>query len=221
MTDEDSMVDMPPAAVDEEAGTSGPIPSRPRVSRVSEAHSVPPSVERPAGDAPHAADGEVTRIVPSGSLELVGRGAHDVTVGSLSIRQGGVNIANADTIDVRQGGITRAEGRDISVVQGGVAVARAERVSVGMGAIGLALGRRVEVSRGFARSVVAQDVRIAQGGARTVIAGRASFDRSSGALVVLAAKAEGNVRTLLDWRGALALGAAFGVVVGLVRRIRR
>ena len=38
---------------------------------------------------------------------------------------------------------------------------------------------------------------------------------------MIAAKAEGNVRTLLDWRGALAFGAAFGILAGLVRRIRR
>jgi hypothetical protein len=29
---------------------------------------------------------------------------------------------------------------------------------------------------------------------------------------------EGEIRTLLDWRGALALGAALGLVLGLVRR---
>ena len=34
-------------------------------------------------------------------------------------------------------------------------------------------------------------------------------------LVLIAGRVEGNVRTLLDWRGALALGAAFGVVMGL------
>ena len=124
-----------------------------------------------------------------------------MTVGTLSIRQGGVNIANADSIDIRQGGITRAEARDISVVQGGIAIARADRVSVGMGGIGLAVAGQVDVTRGFARTVIARDVRIEQAGARTVIASRATFDKTSGALVVIAAKAEGNVRTLLDWRG--------------------
>ena len=197
----------PPA---EDSEPTGPVPSRPRHSRVSE------PLAHPITD-----EGTVTRMDHDTSLDLVGRGAQNVTAGSLSIRQGGVNIANADRIEVRQGGITRAEGQDISVVQGGVAIARADRVSVGMGAVGLALGREVDVSRGFARSIVAQDVRIEQGGARTVIASKAIFDRNSGALVVIAAKTEGNVRTLLDWRGALAFGAAFGVVVGLVRRIRR
>jgi hypothetical protein len=198
-----------------DASGAAPVPSRPRRSTVSD-HPLP-GEPAPA----EALEGEVVSGVPSGHLELVEQSAHDVTVGTLSIRQGGVNVANADSIDIRQGGITRAEARDISVVQGGIAIARADRVSVGMGGIGLALGGEVDVTRGFARTVVGRDVHIEQAGARTVIANKATFDRSSGALIVIAAKAEGNVRTLLDWRGALAFGAAFGILAGLVRRIRR
>ena len=208
--------------IDEQNGTPAsdasaalPVPSRPRRSTVSD-H---PSFGEPAPAAP--LEGEVVTGSPTGHLELVEQGAHDVTVGTLSIRQGGVNIANADSIDIRQGGITRADARDVSVVQGGIAIARADRISVGMGGIGLAVGGQVDVTRGFARTVVARDVHIEQAGARTVIASKATFDRTSGALIVIAAKAEGDVRTLLDWRGALAFGAAFGILVGLVRRTRR
>ena len=206
----------PPAP---DAPASGPVPSKPRRNRVSDGHPHANGVPEGA----RAVSGEVIDPsgIPRGHLELVEQGARDVTVESLAIRQGGVNNARADTIDVRQGGITRAEARDISVTQGGVAIARADRVSVGMGAVGLAVGGDVSVTQGFARTVIARDVRIEQAGARTVIASTATFDKSSGALVVIAAKAEGNVRTLLDWRGALAFGAAFGILVGLVRRVRR
>jgi hypothetical protein len=38
--------------------------------------------------------------------------------------------------------------------------------------------------------------------------------------MLIAGRVEGNVRTLLDWRGAIAFGAAFGLVAGLVRRRR-
>ena len=220
MTDEQPIDDpaieqasTPPA---QDAVRVGPVPSKPRRSQVSE--PLPHSNGSDAPVSPRAIEGEV---IPPGHLELVEQGAHDVTVHSLSIRQGGVNNANADTIEIRQGGITRAEAQDISVVQGGIAIARGERVSVGMGGIGLAIAGDVDVSRGFARTVIARDVRIEQAGARTVFASKATFDKSSGALVVFAAKAEGNVRTLLDWRGALAFGAAFGILVGLVRRVRR
>ena len=215
MTDEQPIdeASTPPA---HDAVRVGPVPSKPRRSQVSEA-----APHTNGSDAPVPARAVEGEIIPPGHLELVEQGAHDVTVQSLSIRQGGVNNASADSIDIRQGGITRAEARDISVVQGGIAIARGERISVAMGGVGLAIGGDVDVSRGFARTVIARDVRIEQAGARTVFANKATFDKSSGALVVFAAKAEGDVRTLLDWRGALAFGAAFGILVGLVRRVRR
>jgi hypothetical protein len=217
MTDEQPTDELstPPAG---EAAPSSPVPSQPRRNRVSEAAHHETNGSGSSSDGPRTVAGEV---IPAGHLELVEQGARDVIVESLSIRQGGVNIARADTIDIRQGGITRAEAKDVSVVQGGIAVARADTVSVGMGAIGLAVGGNVDVSRGFARTVIARNVHIEQAGARAVIASKATFERSSGALIVIAANAEGNVRTLLDWRGALAFGAAFGVLVGLVRRARR
>ena len=42
--------------------------------------------------------------------------------------------------------------------------------------------------------------------------------RQSGAILILARKVEGDVRTVLDWRGALAIGAALAVGMGLLAR---
>jgi hypothetical protein len=39
--------------------------------------------------------------------------------------------------------------------------------------------------------------------------------------VLLARRVIGDVKVLLDWRGALAFGAAAGLVAGLVRRVSR
>jgi hypothetical protein len=204
-------------------GSGTPLPSQPRRTRVSAKAERPPGSEpgttEPTTDVPVVI--EDPDIVPEGHLELVERGAHDVTVGTLSIRQGGVNNARARSIDVRQGGISRAEGGDIAVTQGGIAFARGERVSVEMGAVALAVGGDVTVTQGYAQSILARDVRIEQGGARTVIASRATFGRNSGAFMVIAGKVDGEIRALLDWRAALAFGAAFGLVVGLARRARR
>ena len=43
---------------------------------------------------------------------------------------------------------------------------------------------------------------------------------TSGAFLVIARKVEGNVRTFVDWRGAIAFGAAFGIVASVLRRRR-
>jgi hypothetical protein len=45
-----------------------------------------------------------------------------------------------------------------------------------------------------------------------------TFERSGFAGVVIARHVDGNVRTLVDWRGALALAGVVGVVLAIVRR---
>ena len=56
---------------------------------------------------------------------------------------------------------------------------------------------------------------------RNLIANRVQFGPNSGAGLVIAARVEGDVRTLFDWRGALAFGAAAGVVMAIFRGRRR
>jgi hypothetical protein len=51
-----------------------------------------------------------------------------------------------------------------------------------------------------------------------MLAGRASFERPSGVLMLVAARVDGPVKALLDWRAAIAFGAAFGLAWGIVRR---
>jgi hypothetical protein len=63
----------------------------------------------------------------------------------------------------------------------------------------------VQLDRGAARVVIAADVNAQQ----------------SAVLFLVARRVAGDVRVLFDWRGALAFGAAAGVVVALLSRLRR
>lgn len=137
---------------------------------------------------------------------------------SVSITQGGASVVNARTVEVHPGLIGNAQADDITVRMGGIALARADRLSVEMGGLGLALAREVQVTQGVARTVIAQDVRVDQGLIGTTFAGRVTFEKPAGVFLLLAGRTEGPVKALLDWRGALVFGAAFGVLVGLLRR---
>jgi hypothetical protein len=77
------------------------------------------------------------------------------------------------------------------------------------------------VTQGAVYSVVAREARLEQTFVRTLIANEVKADRTTGVLVLLARRVEGDVRTIIDWRGALAFGAAFGIVSALLRRGRR
>jgi len=139
---------------------------------------------------------------------------------SLSFTGSGAAVVNARTVDVSRGGIGRVRAVDVAVSQGGIGLAQGERVSVEMGGIGAALGGEVRVTQGAVNAIVARDVRIEQAGVRTMIANNIHVERTTGVLVMIARHVEGDVRTLLDWRGAVAFGAAFGLVVSLFSRRR-
>jgi hypothetical protein len=138
----------------------------------------------------------------------------------IELTQGGIQNAQAGRIDVKQGGIVRAEADEISITQGGLGLARGGRISVQLGGLGAALGDHVELHQGMGRFIGArQSVRLDQAGALAIVAGRVEMGPQSGACIVISPRVDGPVRTLLDWRGALAFGAAFAVVSSVLRAI--
>jgi len=199
---------------------SAPSPSLGRESADGQGADPAPTLERlPVALSAERATGP-DGVLRAARVEITQGGARDVAADTLTITQGGANHVEAHRVDIQQGGIGRANAHDIAVSQGGIGFARGDQVSVEFGGVGLALGGEVRVSQGFVQTSIARDVRIEQGGAQAVLANRVAFARSSGALIVVARNVEGEVRALLDWRGAIAFGAAFGAVVGLLRRRR-
>jgi hypothetical protein len=204
-----------PAAATGSQDESAP-PEHPKVVRpkATTSRKASPASPRPAAASRPGSDASVTVIEPSSP----GRRDGLTRLDSVSIREGGAQEVNATNVDVSRGGIGRAQATDIAVSQGGIGLARGERVSVEMGAIGAALGNEVRVTQGAVGTVLARDVRIEQAAVRTIVANNVRFERTTGVLLLVARRVEGDVRTLLDWRGALAFGAAFGAVVALFRR---
>jgi hypothetical protein len=79
----------------------------------------------------------------------------------------------------------------------------------------------MELKQGYARAILAREVTIRYGGARSIMAGHVTMEKQSGAFILLARRVDGDVRTVLDWRGALALGAILAVGFGLLARRKR
>jgi hypothetical protein len=208
------------------AATSDPAASSPElapVMKVSRAKATTSDVPRRTARAGSETADRVVAKAPDGSsrpanVAIHQGGADSVAGDAVSITQGGASVVNARNVEIHQGGIANARADDISVRMGGIALARADRLSVEMGGVGLALAREAQVTQGMARTVIAQDVRIDQGLVGTAFAGRVTFEQPAGVFLLLAGRTEGPVKALLDWRGALAFGAAFGLLVGLLRR---
>ncbi len=171
--------------------SASPTAPRPRRSRAKAANDVPPS-------PPVAAEiGLAPEIVEDGAP------------------------IEAKRVDIRVGAVGRVDSTEISVHQGAIGGARAERIVVDRGAIGGAVAREVQLSQGFARGVLAQHVRIEQSAVRSVVAADVTTGGPTFVGVLIARRVVGDVRVLLDWRGALAFGVAAGIVAGLVRGVGR
>lgn len=167
-----------------------------------------------AGDAMDAGPADA-------SVAAAGTGFDAVSVERLHLERGGINEATAANVEVRMGGIGRLDAEDVFVQFGGVGVGRADSLNVEWGSVGAAAAGELRVTQGIASNVIAREATVDQALVRTLIAARVTVTRPSAALVVLAAKVDGEVRTLLDWRGALALGVGFGVVASIARALRR
>jgi hypothetical protein len=114
--------------------------------------------------------------------------------------------------------ICHLEATEVAANRSAVGIADADRVSVELGALGMAIADEVTVSQAIASRVIARTVETEQTLVGTLLAGRVTFRRASASLVLIAGRVDGDVRTVLDWRGALAAGAAIGVAIGLLRR---
>jgi hypothetical protein len=196
--------------------------ARPKSAAPATAEATPPDSPRAAVAAAVAAPSGIAprddSSVRPANVEIYQGGADSVAGDTVRITQGGASVVNARSVEVRQGGIANAQADDITVSMGGVALARADRISVEMGGVGISFAREMQLTQGGARSVIAQDVRVDQGLIGTALAGKITFERPSGVFLLIAGRTEGPVKALMDWRGALAFGAAFGLLVGLFRR---
>jgi hypothetical protein len=208
----------PPAASadDSEAATVTPASSQPRI-RAPKPSIAPDSTAAVTGIAGAPKSPETDPDAVRRSVEIQDGGLDVARAEHVSVTRGGITTVDATTVELQQGGITRVDARDVSVRQGGIAIARADRVTTDLGAIGISLSGASKVQRSFVRAMLARDVSVEQGAIWNLAAGRVTFQRQGFAGIVVAGRVDGNVKAVLDWRGALAFGAAFGLLWGILR----
>jgi hypothetical protein len=126
----------------------------------------------------------------------------------VSVQQGIVGAVSAESVDVRNAGVGAIAGRDVSITNGGT------------GAI-VAAGDVHLTNGGSGPIAAAGSVSITNGGAQTIATlGGATLGERSFVAFVLAPKVtiEAGARVLMSTPQALAAGAAFALVLGLMKR---
>jgi hypothetical protein len=180
------------------------------------------AVEVPPFEAlAHATPNSPASPVPAAVASRSDEDITSVAVGSLRVERGGIAEATADSVEVRMGGIGKVNAEDVYVQWGGIGNGRATTMSVELGSVGLALAGELRVTQGMVSNVAAREATVEQSFVRTLIAQHVTFRRPSGVLVLIAGRVDGDVRPVIDWKGALAAGLAFGLAGALVKAIRR
>ena len=168
--------------------------------------------------APGGASNEPTR---ADRIVISQGGIYEAEAGSISLHQGGMSIANAETIDITQGGIGRARAGGIAVSQGGVGFAQADNVSLERGMIGAAFGQETRLVQSMSNVVMGGETTVDRSLVGTMVGGTITVRQPSAIGILIAGRVEGSVRPILDWRGAIAFGAAYALVIAFLRRGRR
>lgn len=139
-----------------------------------------------------------------------------------TIHQAAVREVHGREIHMVQGAAGAIQAEDVSLVQSAVGLVRADEVSISMGGAGLIVGDRVRIAQGGAQSILARGpVSIEQGGAGVIVAQKVEVHPQTVVGFLVARNVAGDVRTLFDWRGAVAFGAALAIVARILEALRR
>lgn len=152
--------------------------------------AVPDEDEMPLGGADPGDDSDAPVELPGAESSWTPPGGH-VRAENVTVSQGGAQTIEAGTVSITQGGAGRVTADELSVQQGGVGLARAERLTVQ-----------------------------AEASAFAVVADNATIEDGANVFVLIGRNVSGDVRPVLDWRAALALGAGLAFFISLLRRIR-
>jgi hypothetical protein len=185
-------------------GTS-PSPRRRRVAKPADG----------GGRAPIDHGVPVTATATTGAvrLEAVGPGAVAREHAEGLSRQ----EATLASLDLQIGAIGQLDAQEVSVSQGAIGAARAETIRLEVAALGAAMANQLHVRQSGVGTLLTTEARLEQAAVRTLLARDVVIERPSLVGFLLARRVSGDVRVLFDWRGALAFGAAFGLLARLGR----
>ena len=109
----------------------------------------------------------------------------------VNLNQGGVSSINASKVTFSQGGAGQVYADEMHVSQSGVGLARVNNLTLGEGASAFA-----------------------------VLADQATVEEGSNTFLVVSRSVNGQVRSTIDWRAAMAFGAGLGLILSIFRRLR-
>jgi len=139
----------------------------------------------------------------------------------VKIRHSSVRAVEGGHIEMQQVGALTIDGERIEVTQGAAGILRGNDVSLNQSISALTAGNNTALNFSFSPMVISKNETVVNKSAAGVMVAMNIKSENSASVFMIANRVEGNVTTLLDWRGALAIGAVFGGIWGLFSIFRR
>ena len=115
-------------------------------------------------------------------------------------------VVRGENVTVHQGSAQSIEASVVNITQGAAATVNADELSVEQGGVALARAQQLTVK--------------ADSSAFAVYAEKATVEEGANVFLLISPSVDGEVRPVLDWRSALAIGGGFALAVSILRRLR-
>jgi hypothetical protein len=116
------------------------------------------------------------------------------------------DVVRGENVTVHQGSAQSIEASTVSITQGAAASVNADELSVEQGGVALARAQQFTVK--------------ADSSAFAVYAESATVEEGGNVFLLITPSVTGEVRPVLDWRAALAIGGGFALAISILRRLR-
>lgn len=156
--------------------------------------------------------------------------------GTQTIEGAEVEFIEAEFVTVRQSSVRAIEGGHIELQQVGALSIDGDKVDVTQGASAIVHGSDIRLNQSLSLITAGNNTVLDSSCSPVVLSrGHTTLNRSAvgilgaqeikadqtSSFLMIANRIEGEVTTLLDWRSALAAGAAIGGILGLLSLLRR
>lgn len=139
----------------------------------------------------------------------------------VNIEQSSVRAVEAGHAAMQQVAALSIDGDRIEVTQGAAVILKGNEVSLNQSITAVTAGNSTALNFSFSPMVVSRNEGVLNKSAVGIMVAANLKSENSTSLLMIANKVDGKVTTLLDLRGAVAIGAVFGGLWGLFSLLRK
>lgn len=139
----------------------------------------------------------------------------------LKVKHSSVRGVEGSRIEMQQVGALTIDGEHIEVTKSASGIIRGNDVALNQSISAVVTSENTAMNASFAPVVIAKEKAEINKSAVGVAAAMNMKTENSSSVIMIANKVEGNVTTLLDWRGVLAAGAVLGGIFGIMTLLKR